>query len=203
MVQQIEQEDSRRFETSGKHRKSLKKIIKIIEDLGFEFVSQEKHVIFKHPTRGCSIVFASNPSDANAVRQIVRRLKKDLIHCQPPIDVNSLPASINQLRIKGIGKMEDEPTIGDELDACVEDNFSSISTEMTTDSKEKLEMLSDQKEITMGGLIEEIMDSYQKKLIRSLYRSSEILSRNQIVLYKIKGQERECYKRNKKKALKQ
>ena len=136
--------------------------MKIIEDLGFEFVNQKKHIIFKHPTRGCSIVFASTPSDANAVRHIVRRLKKDLMHCQPPIDVNSLPASINQLRRNRIGKMKDEPTIGDEMDACVEDNFSSISTEMTTDSKEKLKMLSDQKGIIMGELIEEMIDVYQK-----------------------------------------
>ena len=162
MVQQIKPESSRRFEPSGKHEKSLKKIIKIIEDLGFEFVNQNKHVIFKHPTRGCSIVFASTPSDANAVRQIVRRLKKDLMHCQPPIDVKSLPASINQLRMKGIDEMEDEPTMGDEIDAFVEDYFSCISTEMTTDSKEKLKMLSDQKGITMGELIEEMMDFYQK-----------------------------------------
>ena len=162
MVQQIEQEGSIKFEPSGKHGKSLKKIIKIIEDLGFEFVSQKKHVIFKHPTRGCSIVFASTPSDVNTVRQIVRRLKKDLMHCQPPIDVNSLPASINQLRMNRIGKMKDELTMGDEMDACVEDNFSSISTEMTTDSKEKLKMLSDQKGITMGELIEEMLEVYKK-----------------------------------------
>ena len=84
------------------------------------------------------------------------------MHCQPPIDVNSLPASINQLRMNRIGKMKDEPTIGDEMDACVEDNFSSILTEITTDSKEKLEMLSDQKGITMGELIEEMIDVYQK-----------------------------------------
>ena len=162
MVQQIKSDCSRRFKPSGKHGQSLKKIIKIVEDLGFEFVSQKKHVIFKHPTRGCSIVFASTPSDANAVRQIVRRLKKDLMHCQPPIDVNSLPTSINHFRMKGIGEMTDELTIGNEMDACVEDNFSSISTEMTTDSKEKLNMLSDQKGITMGELIEEMMDVYQK-----------------------------------------
>ena len=162
MVQQMKQDSSIRFEPSGKHGKSLKKIIKIIEDLGFVFVSQKKHVIFKHPTRGCSIVFASTPSDANAVRQIVRRLKKDLMHCQPPIDVNSLPASINQLRMKHIDEMKDEPTMGDEMDACVEDNFSSISTEITTDIKNKLKILSDQKGITMGELIEEMMDLYQK-----------------------------------------
>ena len=162
MVQQIKPEGSKRFEPSGKHEKSLKKIIKIIEDLGFEFVSQKKQLIFKHPTRGCSIVFASTPSDANAVRQIVRRLKKYLMHCQPPIDVNSLPASINRFRMKVIGEMADEPTIGDEMDACVEDDFSGILTEMTTDSKEKLKMLSDQKGITMGELIEEMMDVYQK-----------------------------------------
>ena len=162
MVQHIEQENSRRFEPSGKHENSLKKIIKIIENLGFEFVSQKKHVLFKHPTRGCSIVFASSPSDANAIRQIVRRLKKDLMHCQPPIDVNSLPANTNQFKMKGLVEMVDEQTIGDEMDACVEDNISSISTEMTTDSKEKLKILSDQKGITMGELIEEMMDVYQK-----------------------------------------
>ena len=161
MVQQIKQEGSRSFEPCGNHGKSLKNIIKVIENLGFEFVSQNNHVIFKHPTRGCSIVFASTPSDANAVRQIVRRLKKDLMHCQPPIDVNSLPASTNQFRTKGVDEMEDEPTMGDEMDACVEDNFSSISTEMTTDSKEKLKMLLDQKGMTMGELIEEMLDVYQ------------------------------------------
>ena len=43
--------------------------------------------------------------------------------------------------MKGIDEMEDEPTMGDELDACVEDNFSSISNEMTSDNKEKLNIL--------------------------------------------------------------
>ena len=81
MVQQIEHKDSRRFEPSGEQGKSIKKIIKIIEGLGFKFISQKKYVIFRHPTRGCSIVFASTPPDVNTVRQIVRRLKKDLIHC--------------------------------------------------------------------------------------------------------------------------
>ena len=33
---------------------------------------------------------------------------------------------------------------------------------MTTDSKEKLEMLTDQKGITIGGLIEEMIDVYLK-----------------------------------------
>ena len=84
------------------------------------------------------------------------------MHCQPPIDVNSLPASINQFRMKGIGEMADEPTIDDEMDTCVEDNFSSISTEMNTDSIEKIKILSDQKGITMGESIEEMMDIYQK-----------------------------------------
>ena len=79
--------------------------------------------------------------------------------------MNSLPGNVNlnQLRLKkGIGEMENEPTMGDELDACVEDNFSRISTEMTTDAKEKLKMLSEQKGITMGELIEEMMEVYQK-----------------------------------------
>jgi len=151
-----------RYKPAGKHSKSIKKIVKIIEDLGFEFVKQSNKVHFKHPTRKCSIFFAGTPSDQNAVKSIVRRLKKDLLNCEPPIDVNSLPANLNQIRMKGIGEMEDEPTMGDELDACAEDNFSRISTEMTTDAKEKLKILSEQKGITMGELIEEMMEVYEE-----------------------------------------
>ena len=154
----------KRYKPAGKHSKPIKKIVKIIEDIGFEFVSQTNKVHFKHPEIRCSIFFSLTPSDTNAVRQIVRRLKKDLLNCEPPIDVNSLPSGkmLNQLRMKGIGEMDDEPTLGDELDACVEDNFSRISTEMNTDAKEKLKMLSEQKGITMGELIEEMMVSYEK-----------------------------------------
>ena len=163
MVVQTKQQGSRpKYKSGGKHRKSINKIVKIIEDLGFEFVGQSNKVHFKHPKRKCSIFFGVTPSDQNAVRQIVRRLKKDLLNCEPPIDVNSLPANLNQLRLKGIGEMEDEPTMGDVLDACVEDNFSRISTEMTTDAKEKLKMLSEQKGISMGDLIEEMIDVYEK-----------------------------------------
>ena len=50
----------------------------------------------------------------------------------------------------------------DSLYACVDDNFSRVSTEMTTNAKEKLKMLSEQKGITMGELIEEMMDVYEK-----------------------------------------
>ncbi len=161
-----------RYKPAGKHSKSIKKIVKIIEDLGFEFVKQSNKVHFKHPKRKCSIFFAGTPSDQNAVRSIVRRLKKDLLNCEPPIDVNSLPSgkNLNQLRLtKGIGslssslsQLDDEPTMGDELDACVEDNFSRISTEMNADAKESLKMLSEQKGITMGELIEEMLEVYKK-----------------------------------------
>jgi predicted component of type VI protein secretion system len=161
-----------KYKPAGKHSKSIKKIVKLIESIGFEFVKQSNKVHFKHPKRRCSIFFASSPSDQNAVRQIVRRLKKDLLNCEPPIDVNSLPSgkNLNQLRLtKGIGslssslsQLDDEPTMGDELDACVEDNFSRISTEMNADAKESLKMLSEQKGITMGELIEEMLEVYKK-----------------------------------------
>ena len=164
-MQQRQQGTMQRYKPAGKHSKPIKKIVKIIEDLGFEFVKQSNKVHFKHPKRKCSVFFAGTPSDQNAVRQIVRRLKKDLLNCQPPIDLNSLPSGkmLNQLRmIKGVGEMEYEPTMSDELDACIEGDFSRISTEMTTDAKEELKMLSEQKGITMGELIEEMMEVYQK-----------------------------------------
>ena len=163
MVLQTRQQGSKpKFKPTGKHKKSMKKIVKFLNELGFEFVSQQNKVSFKHPERQCSIFFSLTPSDTNAVRQIVRRLKKDLLNCQPPIDVNSIPASLNQLRMKGIGEMDDEPTMGDVLDACVNDNFSRLSTEMPTDAKERLKIMSEQKGITMGELIEEMMEVYQR-----------------------------------------
>ena len=164
-MQQRQQGTMQRYKHAGKHSKPIKKIVKIIEDLGFEFIKQSNKVHFKHPKRKCSVFFAGTPSDQNAVRQIVRRLKKDLLNCQPPIDLSSLPSgkNLNQLRmIKGVGEMEYEPTMSDELDACIEGDFSRISTEMTTDAKEELKMLSEQKGITMGELIEEMMDVYEK-----------------------------------------
>jgi len=95
-----QQGSKRKFKPAGKHSKSLKKIVKLIESIGFEFVGQSNKVHFKHPKRKCSIFFAGTPSDQNAVRNIVRRLKKDLLNCQPPFDVNSLPGNVNlnQLR---------------------------------------------------------------------------------------------------------
>ena len=161
-MQKRQQGTLQRYKPAGKHSKSIKKIVKLIESLGFVFIKQSNKVHFKHPKRKCSIFFSLTASDQNAVRQIVRRLKKDLLNCQPPIDVKSLPANLHQLRLKGVGEMEDEPTMGDVLDACVDDNFSRISTEMTTDAKEKLKMLSEQKGISMGELIEEMMVSYEK-----------------------------------------
>ena len=164
-MQKRQQGTMQRYKPAGKHSKSIKKIVKLIESLGFEFIKQSNKVHFKHPKRKCSIFFAGTPSDQNAVRQIVRRLKKDLLNCQPPIDLSSLPSgkNLNQLRmIKGVGEMEYEPTMSDELDACIEGDFSRISTEMTTDAKEELKMLSEQKGITMGELIEEMMEVYQK-----------------------------------------
>ena len=161
-----------KFKPAGKHSKSIKKIVKLIESLGFEFIKQSNKVHFKHPKRKCSIFFAGTPSDQNAVRQIVKRLKKDLLNCEPPIDVNSLPIgkNLNQLRLtKGIGslspslsQLDDEPTMGDELDACVEDNFSRISTEISNDTKEDLKTLSERKGMTMGELIEEMLEVYKK-----------------------------------------
>ena len=81
MVVQTKQQGSKpKFKPSGKHRKSIKVIVKEIENIGFEFVSQSNKVHFKHPNRRCSIFWSLTPSDQNAVRQIVRRLKKDLLN---------------------------------------------------------------------------------------------------------------------------
>ena len=173
MVQQIKSEGAKpQLNAGGKHKKPIKKIVKLIESLGFEFIKQSNKVHFKHPKRKCSIFFSATPSDQNDVRQIVRRLKKDLLNCEPPIDVDSFPSGkmLNQLRLtKGIGsldpslsQLDDEPTMGDELDAIVEDNFSRISTEISNDAKEDIKTLSERKGMTMGELIEEMLEVYKK-----------------------------------------
>ena len=103
-------------------------------------------------------IFAMSAGSGNK-----KQFKKDLKdNCCPPFDVDSLPASLDLLRLKGIGEMEEEPTIGDVLDACVSDNYSKISTEMTTDATEKLIMLSEQKGISMGEMIEKMINVYEK-----------------------------------------
>ena len=94
-MQKRQQGTLQRYKPAGKHSKSIKKIVKLIESLGFVFIKQSNKVHFKHPKRKCSIFFAGTPSDQNAVRQIVRRLKKDLLNCEPPIDLNSLPGNLN------------------------------------------------------------------------------------------------------------
>ena len=68
----------------------LLKIVKVIEHLELEFVKLSNMVRLKHPKRECSIFFACSPSDQHTVRQILRRLKKDLLNCEPPIDVNKM-----------------------------------------------------------------------------------------------------------------
>jgi len=149
------------FTPTGKHRKQTKKIVKYIEGLGFVFLSQKNHIIFKHPDRNCRITFATTPSDRNYIAGCVRRIRKVLKNCDPPFDIDKMPAEINKMRMVGIGEMNEEQTMGDVLDSYITD-YEKVSTEMTTDGKKHLKILSEEKGITMGEMIEEMMDVYEK-----------------------------------------
>ncbi len=160
MVNQTRQPGSKGKDNKpgGKHKKSYKKLIKIIEGLGFEFVSSKNHLKYRHPERSCSITIASTPSSKNAMKSIINNVKRALLQCQPPIDVKQIPAELNQLRL--FSKMDEAQTVSDLMDACITE-FSKITTEMNTDAKEELKMLSQQKGMTMGGVIEEMIDVYK------------------------------------------
>jgi len=149
------------FRPTGKHKKKTKEIIKWIESIGFEFVSQKNKAVYKHPDRKCSIFFSITPSDTNAVAAMVQSIRKVLRNCKPPFDVDKMPANISRLRL--VGKLDDrskEQTIGDWLDSFVVD-YERVSTEMTADGKKELKSLAEKKGITMGELIEEMIVVYK------------------------------------------
>ncbi len=153
----------KRFNPSGKHRKQTKEIIKWIESLGFEFVSQRDKVVYKHPEWKCSILFSQTSSDTNAPAAMVQSIRKVLKSCDPPFDIDKIPENINRMRL--VGKMdveEKELTMGDVLDSFVVD-YDRVSTEMTADGKQELKSLAETKGITMGELIEEMMIVYKDK----------------------------------------
>ena len=154
----------RKFKPFGMHKKSYKPIIKWIEEMGFEFVSQKNHAIWKHPERKCSsISIATTPTDRNYVQGLVNKIRKVCENCNPPIFIDKLPASISKLRL--VGKMdggEKELTMGDLLDSYVVD-YQRVSTEMTADGKQELKSLAETKGITMGEMIEEMMIVYKDK----------------------------------------
>ena len=150
------------FRPGSKHKKSLKVIVSVLERLGFEFVSASNKVVFKHPQRKCSVIFSQTPSDKNAVRQIVRRMKKDLVQsCSPSFDVDEIPAELNVVRWQGIGKV-DEPTLGDLLDSLPLEDEVTLSTKMHPEAKEMLKQFADQKGITQGEMIEEMLQNYSR-----------------------------------------
>jgi len=153
---------SKGFNPSGKHKKNTKVLVKWLESIGYEFVSQNNKVVFKNPDwKRSAIFFGQTPSDTNAVGAMVRTVKKVLRNCEPPFDVDKMPKNISRLRL--VGEMdgeEKEETIGDWLDSLVVD-YERVSTEMTADGKKDLKLLAEKKGITMGELIEEMIVVYK------------------------------------------
>ena len=152
-----------KYNPSGKHKKSLKVIVSILEQMGFEFISQKKEVHYKHPKKECSIFFGQTSSDRNAVRQIVRKMKKDLMNCKPPINVDKIPRieELHKIRMwPGVG--EKEPTLGEILDSLPMDDTVQLSTRMNPESKQMLKDFAGRKGITQGEMIEEMLQNYAR-----------------------------------------
>jgi len=149
--------------TGGKHKKKYKKIIKFIESMGFVFASDKNKMVYKHPKRKCQIVFAQTSSDTNAPAAIVQTIKKCFSQCQPPIALSKIPADINLMRMyAGMSWGEKIQTMEDVLDSILlEPDYERVSTEMTTDGKKNLKEMAENKGITMGELIEEMIVVYK------------------------------------------
>jgi hypothetical protein len=147
----------------GKHKKKYKKIIKFIEGQGFMFASDRNKLVYKHPDRKCQIVLAQTSSDTNAPAHIVQVIKKVFSQCQPPIDLSTIPAEINLMRMAGMSWQEEkDKTMEDVLDSILlEPDYERVSTDMTTEGKNELKLLAEKKGITMGELIEQMMAVYK------------------------------------------
>jgi predicted RNA binding protein YcfA (HicA-like mRNA interferase family) len=71
----------RKFKPIGMHKKSYKPIIKWIEEMGFVYVSQKNHAIWKHPQRKCaSISIATTPTSKNYVQELVYKIRNICIN---------------------------------------------------------------------------------------------------------------------------
>ena len=154
------------FQPIGKFKKELQVIGDVLFRIGFEYESDKsgkiKHHKFKHKTCGyCQTSFGKTISDKRALKKIVSTIKKMcLTQCQPPIALEKIPAELFTLKMAGLSENEQEYTLLDVLDEITQ--TVTLSAQISREKRDDLRRMADQKGITLGELVEEMMENYER-----------------------------------------
>ena len=153
------------YKPTGKYKKELQIIGDVLFGIGFEYTSDKsntQHHKFKHKScRFCQTSFGSTISDRRTVKAIVTTIKKVCqTQCQPPIALEKIPAELFTLRMAGLSENEQEYTLLDVLDEITQSV--TLSAQIRREKRDDLRRIADQKGITLGELIEEMMEVYEK-----------------------------------------
>ena len=160
------------YKPYGKFKDKLQIIGDSLFAAGFDYVPSKDHHKFKHPTcRFCQTTFGKTPSDNRIIKTIVTTIKKMcLTQCVPQIPLDKLPAQFFTIRMAGLVDKDVEElfpegsikeiTILDVLNEITK--TVTLSAQIDRESREDLRRMADQKGITLGVLIEEMKEVYEK-----------------------------------------
>ena len=154
---------AKRYNPSGKFKRELQVIGDSLFQMGFAYVKDKsQHHKFKHLTcRFCQTSFGMTPSYHRVIKNIVSTIKKMCqTQCVPPIPLDKIPAQLFSVKMAGLIETENEPTILDVLNEITKSV--KLSAQVGRESREELRRIADRKGITLGDLIEEMMEVYQK-----------------------------------------
>ena len=151
------------YRPSGKYKEQLQVIGESLISVGFNYVKDKnQHHKFKHKTcRFCQTSFPDTPSDHRTIKNIVSTIKRMCqVQCVPPIPLDKLPAKFFTIKMAGLVETEKEWTILDVLNEITK--TVTLSAQVDREIREELRIMADKKGITLGVLIEEMKEVYEK-----------------------------------------
>ena len=161
------------YRPSGKYKEQLQVIGESLISVGFNYVKDKnQHHKFKHKTcRFCQTSFPDTPSDHRTIKNIVSTIKRMCqVQCVPPIPLDKLPAKLFTIKMAGLVDKDVEElfpegsikeiTILDVLNEITK--TVTLSAQVDREIREELRRIADQKGITLGDLIEDMKEVYEK-----------------------------------------
>jgi len=150
------------YKPYGKFKDKLQIIGDSLFAAGFVYVPSKDVHKFKHKScRFCQTTFTKKPSDVSVIKKIVSTIKRMCqTQCVPPIPLDKLPAKLFTIKMSGLVETEKEWTILDVLNEITK--TVTLSAQVDREIREDLRRIADQKGITLGDLIEEMKEVYEK-----------------------------------------
>ena len=160
------------YKPYGKFKDKLQIIGDSLFGAGFVYVPSKDVHKFKHKScRFCQTTFTKKPSDVSVIKKIVSTIKRMCqTQCVPPIPLDKLPAKLFTIKMAGLVDKDVEElfpegsikeiTILDVLNEITK--TVTLSAQVDREIREELRRMADGKGITLGDLIEEMKEVYEK-----------------------------------------